>query len=441
MKFSYLFLAASVLCFCAPSFAADTPAGRGVSGTEQSAVAKAATDVANTGQNAQNLGQGLSNVAGSMNNTGTIDGALGGANSALGGINSSTEAIDKIFGGDTTGSIKGEVGALGDISKDLGEIGGMAGGVQNEVNALKQLANNPLQMLNLDMSQIMNIVVKAAKEQVMKLVLTKPSSGIPITSPGLQVQKTIEESIEKETSDIDKKIQEEKKKQAEAIGAIPATPAPQQTGVNNNDATAPQQNPSKDNCPAYMSQFPWATSIAYDVVKKNVLPNGKNSKYAPGQKTWDKAVAFVKSNFYAKDPQKVSFAEQKAIKKKRQEYFYEVTTNLITTSLLIQQGLVEDAKSISKAPTSGCNLIDDININTQTMMMVAKQTMADIALQARMLELEALQELNAQPITLRPEPVFQDPLAFLEKGAEKLTPDTQKNKAVNEAVQSEVKGK
>lgn len=395
------------------------------------------SQIGSTATNVGNLGQGVSNIGGAFNNAGSIDSALGGANSAIGGINSSAGALDKIFGSSMGDSIKGETNALGELSKSVGDISGIMNGVTGEIDSIKSLIDNPQALMNMalgqiDFQKITQIAMNVAEEQIMELLMTKKpsdSSSIPIMTPGLQAQKAIQENTEKEMSDIDKKIQEEKDKQLEAQGGKPATPAPEQTGTNNNDTAAAQQNPSVDNCAAYMAQFPWATSIAYDVVKENVLPEGKNSKYAPGQESWDKAVEFVKSNFYIKDRAKLTPAEQKRITLKRQEYFYEVNANLITTSLLIQQGLVEDAKSISKAPTSGCNKFDDININTQTMMVISKQLMADIALQIRMLELEAMRELTTQPVFLKSEPQYQDPMGFLTKqneaaGAAQAQPQT-----------------
>lgn len=377
----------------------DTSIGRGVAEID-----KAAGSVSDTAGKVGDVGQGLGNIA-------NADGSLGSINSALDGFNSAGSALDKLAGGD--GSLWGESGELGKLTGGLGDLTGTLGGIQGEFDSVTSLVNNPEQLMQMalggiDFDKITQIAMNVAEEEILGLIAT-PSTGIPVTSPTLQAQKAIEENIKKETSDIDKKIQEEKDKQLEAIGGKPATPAPKQTGTNNKDAEAPKPNPSIDDCAAYMAQFPPATSVAYDWVKQNVLPEGKNSKYAPGQKDWNTAVAFIKSNFYITDPKNLTGAEQKRITKKRQDYFYEVNANVISTAIGIQQGLVEDAESISTSPTSGCNEIDDININTQILMTLSKQKMAEIALQIRLLELEALREQAALPLTLQSEPKYEEP--------------------------------
>lgn len=340
--------------------------------------------------------------------------------------------------GKSDGGSKGALDSISDASKEVGNIGqgvsnitgtitGAQGQLQDAVNTIK----NPQNLIEMAMDKAVTVASNVAEDFVLDMIAT-PSTGIPVSAPTVQVQQTIAEGIRKETAEIKTQIDKEKDVQLEAIGGKPATAAPQQTGVpkasgttNTGAATPPAGGgtgatgaapdsakpkavtpPNADNCPAYMAQFKPATSLAYDLTKENMLGASQKSAYAPAQKNWDAAVNHIKSTFYEKDPDLLTQTRQKELKRKRQEYLYETNSNVISTSLGIQQALLEDAKRISEAPTSGCNLIDDININTFMMMTLVKQTMADIALQIRMTELEAIREQNAQPLYLLERPGF-----------------------------------
>lgn len=334
-------------------------------------------------------------------------------NSAAKGLDTISSTFDKWAGtktSDDIGKLTGDVSKItGDISKTMASANSISNEITSLINqgqSVKDIINDPQAMLQMafgmvDFQTIANALADYAVEEAFNYI--EPSTGWPVSSQEMKTQKGLEKAEKKVNAELDDKISKEKEKQVDAMGARPETPAPQQTGTQQ-PAKSTEQNPAADDCRAYMAQFKDATHTAFDYVNENLIKEAKKSTLGAPQKDYDTAVEYVKRTFYHDDPKTITPAIEEKIKQARLDYLQEINTNVMSLGIGVQQAILEDAKSISTAPTSGCSFIDDMNVNTKTLSTIIKQTMADLALQIRLLELEAVKEQATQPISLLPKP-------------------------------------
>lgn len=355
----------------------------------------------------------LSNMQNAYTNIANGDISLSNAESILNSANSFGNTLDKWTGSNISSSITGLTGdankAIGSIQgtmNSVSDIGGTIKGMINQGESLVNFVSDPQQLtqmaMNMAWSQVETVAMNVAEDLVMSLFST-PGTGIPVTAPVVTTQKTLAQVQKKLTGELEDDIAKEKDKILEAMGGKPAVAANPQTGTQQTDS-AQEENPARENCPAYMAQFKPITNLAFDFVNENMIKDIKNEKLGKVQTNWDEAVKYVKSTFYHDNPTTLTPEITRDLGKKRQDYLHEVNSNILSVSIGMQQALIEDAKSISTAPTSGCGFIDDVNINTQTMIALVKQTMAEIALEIRLFELEAIKEQTKHPIELLPKP-------------------------------------
>ena len=126
-------------------------------------------------------------------------------------------------------------------------------------------------------------------------------------------------------------------------------------------------------------------------------------KHADAQKSMAAAVPYVESLLFLKKDD-LTAEKQIEFQKKRDKYLADMVSDVLVFNIGVQQNLVEDAMSIPTAPTSGCNLIDDLNVSTMIMISTAKQLMADIALQIQLLEFEGIQRVANTDVVLLDKP-------------------------------------
>lgn len=355
----------------------------------------------------------LSNLNNAYNSIANGDFSIGTANSIINSANSFGSTLDKWAGTNASSSI---TGLTGDATKGIGaiqgamgtvsDIGGTLSGLKNQGENLVNFVSDPQNLMqmafNVGWGQVEDIAANVAENLIMDLFST-PGTGIPVTAPVVTTQKTLAQVQKKLSAELEEDIAKEKDKILEAMGGKPAVPADPQTGTNPPDATQ-ETSPGTENCPAYMAQFKPITNLAFDFVNENMIKDIKKEKLGKVQTNWDEAVKYIKSTFYHDDPSTLTPEITNELIRKRQDYLHDVSMNVMSVGIGMQQALVEDAKSISLAPTSGCGYIDDVNINTQTMIALAKQTMAELAIEIRLLELEAIKEQTKQPIALLPKP-------------------------------------
>lgn len=135
---------------------------------------------------------------------------------------------------------------------------------------------------------------------------------------------------------------------------------------------------------------------AYDYVKENLLTNpGEQS--APPQENLATAKAYVRERFLVPEGEQTDekIAE---IKGERKEYIQALSAELLSLSAGVRQRLPDDANLISEAEASGGGVLQDVKLNTATIKALARMTAVDIALQIKLAELEAAQELLYQPL-------------------------------------------
>lgn len=362
------------------------------------AVSSAATSLSNVSK--------LSDI--SIGSVGDLKSAITTINQAGSGLTSIGSQLDGYLGTSMTESITGalsgtgggiiETGssALGQVSGAYGQISGLA----SQVSGALELMQNPqaLGAMALGLINYENLTKLAlnAAEDVVIDYLSSPNVGIPVKESNLKAASVAEKAAKEESAELDNQIADEKQQQIEAAGGKPAT----DSGAQLNGG---QENPAVDNCQAQMATYPRQTNKAFDFVKVNLLDNLSKDKLGPPQSSLEGAVSFVEKTFYFHEDKKDMPTLSEVIQN-REKYTKELVSNVLTLGIGIQQNLVEDAASISLAVTSGCNQLQDIYVNSHIMISLIKQTMADIALQARLLELEAMEQINNTQIELREKP-------------------------------------
>ena len=368
-------------------------------GTNVSGVTGQVGGLISSGTNAYNQATGIYNQA-------TNIGSIGQAGNVL---TSAGSQVDSLLGTNVSG-ITGQVGGIiSSGTNAYNQIGNMA----NQLTGAYEMMTNPSNLLQMGMgafnfSNISGMAMNAATDVLTDFMAT-PMSGIPINEPAMKAGHAAEQAAKEASAEVQDRIAEEQQKQVDILGSRPQQPNPESAGGANETANADggSENPAEDNCPAFMAQFKDATHNAFDFVEENLLKK-RTQTIAPAKEDLTGALAFVESTFFVKDGTDDTAEKERIAKAKRAEYLQEVQTQLMALALGVSQNLVEDAKSISKAPTSGCNVIDDLNVNTVTTITLAKQTMADIALQLQMFELDAIRRQNNVPVRILEKPAEEN---------------------------------
>ncbi len=307
-------------------------------------------------------------------------------------------------------------GAWANVTSQVGSLVKNADVVQkaltltNDPNGLFSLATG-----GMPWAQVQPILENASKAGLMSF-MNIPPAGIPIEDPRLKNLTKQEQAKKTETARLDEKTSEEKQKQLETVGANPGTPVGEGTPAQQELVENPEEEPSVDACPAQVAALPKQTQKAYEYVKKFLLDKEDKSQYGRAQETMDAAVKYVEKTFFVK-PDKEKQGEStagasanltaetmKKAMKKRYDYQREVVADVLALGIGVQKFLVEDAKSISEAITSGCNEIDDLNVGTTILISMAKQTIADIVLQMKLMEFDGIHHVYDKEVELLEDP-------------------------------------
>lgn len=321
-----------------------------------------------------------------------------------------TQGAQEYFGDITQGAqeyfgdiTQGAEGVIGDITGTYSEVTSIAGSVGAQITGAMELINNPQSLLTMGLGyvgwdQITNLSLGAAMDAVTDF-MSSPTAGIPVTESSFIASNAADKAAKAQTGELDNKVSDEKQKQADAVGSRPSVPAAKEV-LQSDDAA---ENPSLDSCPALMASYQRQTNKAYDFLKINYLDATPTVQHANVQKSMAAAVPYVESLLYLKKDDENS-EKQIELQKKRDEYLADMLSDVLVSNIGVQQNLVEDAMSIPMAPTSGCNLIDDLNVSTMIMISTAKQLMADIALQIQLLEFEGIQRVANTEVVLLDKP-------------------------------------
>lgn len=335
-----------------------------------------------SGASVDSLNNTISSINNSMNQLGNLSSE---AQNYLGNIQQG--ALDSV--GDVTGALTGNTSFAGDVGA--------------QITGAMELMNNPQSLLTMGLGyigwdKITNLSMGAAMDAVTDF-MSAPTVGIPVMEGSFIASNAADKAAKAQTGELNNKVSDEKQKQADAVGSRPSAPA----GEEAMQAADVDTNPSLDSCPALMASYPRQSNKAYDFLKINYLDATPAVKHADAQKSMAAAVPYVESLLFLKKDD-LTAEKQIEFQKKRDKYLADMVSDVLVFNIGVQQNLVEDAMSIPTAPTSGCNLIDDLNVSTMIMISTAKQLMADIALQIQLLEFEGIQRVANTDVMLLDKP-------------------------------------
>lgn len=337
-----------------------------------------------------------------LGNVSELQNTISSLNTSLDQMGALSSQVDTMLGGVQDDALNAITGGAG-----LTDAMNLSSQVGAQLTGAMELMNNPQSLLTMGLGyigwdQITNLSMGAAMDAVTDF-MSAPTVGIPVMEGGFIASNAADKAAKAETAAVNNKVSDEKQKQLDAVGSRPSTPA----GPEVAEAPDADTNPSIDSCPALMASYPRQSNKAYDFLKMNYLDVKPEKVHATTKKTMDAAVPYVESLFFLKEDN-LTAEEQEKIHKKRDEYLADMVADVLTLNIGVQQNLVEDAMSIPTAPTSGCNLIDDLNVSTMIMISTAKQAMADIALQIQLLEFEGIQRIVNTDIKLLDKPEEND---------------------------------
>ena len=352
------------------------------------AISDSSSNIMGKAQEAIGLGASVSDLQKTISSLG----------SSLDNLESLSSRVDASLGGmkdDALNSLLGEEG-LKNVENFTSQMG-------EQLTGAMELMNDPQALLTMGLGyigwdQITNMSMGAAMDAVTDF-LSAPSVGIPVMEGGFIASNAADKAAKAETAAVNNKVSDEKQKQLDAVGSRPSTPV----GAEATQAADTDTNPALDTCPALMASYPRQTNKAYDFIKINYLDAVPTTVHAAPQKTMAGAVAYIENLFFEKKD-KLTSEKRNELQKKRERYLADMVADVLTLNIGAQQNLVEDAMSIPTAPTSGCNLIDDLNVSTMIMISTAKQAMADIALQIQLLEFDGIQRIVGSEIELLDKP-------------------------------------
>lgn len=337
-----------------------------------------------------------------LGNVSELQNTISSLNTSLDQMGSLSSQVDTLLGGVQDDALNELTGGAG-----LTDAMNLSSQVGAQLTGAMELMNNPQSLLTMGLGyigwdQITNLSMGAAMDAVTDF-MSAPTVGIPVMEGSFVASNAADKAAKAETAAVNNKVSDEKQKQLDAVGSRPSTPA----GPEVAEAPDADTNPSIDSCPALMASYPRQSNKAYDFLKMNYLDVKPEKVHATTKKTMDAAVPYVESLFFLKEDD-LTAEEQEKVHKKRDEYLADMVADVLTLNIGVQQNLVEDAMSIPTAPTSGCNLIDDLNVSTMIMISTAKQAMADIALQIQLLEFEGIQRIVNTDIKLLDKPEEND---------------------------------
>ena len=379
---------------------------------------QASSSIGNVGGYATQFGNAVNSAAGdisqiagvsniSINSVGDLKNAISTINNAGDGLTSLGGQLDSLLGTNMTGSITGALGGgsgmLGNIvdagSGAFDQISGaydQLNGIASQVTGALEIMKNPSMLLSyINYESLVKMAVNAAEDALLD-TMSSPGTGIPVKDSVIKTSSIAEKIAKEESSEIDNKIADEKKQQIDATGGRPAEAS--QTPVETSE-----EAPAADNCHAIMQSYPKQTNKAYDFVKINYLDKASTNTVGLPQGDINASVSFVEKTFFATDPKDLTKQMANA-NSNRVKYTQELISSIMSLGIGIQQNLVEDAASISLSITSGCNQLQDVQVNNAILVSLIKQTIADITLQSRLLELEAIKQVNTTPLSIKEKP-------------------------------------
>ncbi|MDR2902226.1 MAG: hypothetical protein LBU87_03875 [Lactobacillales bacterium] len=141
---------------------------------------------------------------------------------------------------------------------------------------------------------------------------------------------------------------------------------------------------------------------SYDYLETDVFKVIAKSELAPPIADEDEALEFVKENFFSDIPLTDYMAQE--LVGRRGKYADEAPTELMKITEKLKDYIEEDINYIPTFPTEGCGIIQDIELNTEIIKALSKQTVAEIVVQILAMEQETVATLREYPQQLLTDP-------------------------------------
>ena len=131
----------------------------------------------------------------------------------------------------------------------------------------------------------------------------------------------------------------------------------------------------------------------------------KSKTLVPPQKDVVAADNFIREKFYLpEDLKNVTDEKKREIEKNRAEYVEELAKEVLSLSEGIRENVAAEQSALKEAETATGGMIQQVDLMTQTKKTLAEQKLADVILQAKLLELEAAEVMMGSSVQLIEDP-------------------------------------
>lgn len=147
------------------------------------------------------------------------------------------------------------------------------------------------------------------------------------------------------------------------------------------------------------------SASTYDFVTQNDPNSLPSAEIAPPQESLEEALAFVKKTFFVPaDAANVTEEMKAEVRNKRKTYVTNLGKEIISYAAGVRSSTADDLKSLQEASSSAGGIIQEIELNTETIKSLALITAANVFLEARLMEMEAASMLLKQEEQLLEKP-------------------------------------
>ncbi len=142
----------------------------------------------------------------------------------------------------------------------------------------------------------------------------------------------------------------------------------------------------------------------YDYLLKTPFNTLPSSKIGLAQEDMAAAREFVRSTFFLPAGSDPTDAEKEAILALRREYVSTLAQEQTTLATGIRENVAQDLKNTQEAEGSGGGILQEIQLDTQTMRSLTMLSAANVIMGIKMMELEAAQMLLDKDVVLETAP-------------------------------------
>ena len=174
--------------------------------------------------------------------------------------------------------------------------------------------------------------------------------------------------------------------------------APQYAKVSSKEKELKNWEGKKD----IQKQVQPAMATYLEQVEKNEM---ESDKLVPPQKDVVSADKFIREKFYLpEDLKEVTDEKKKEIEENRAKYVEELAKEVLSLSEGVRENVAAEQNALKEAETAAGGMIQQVDLMTQTKKIMAEQKLADVILQAKLLELEAAEVMMGSSTQLIKDP-------------------------------------